>query len=63
MTNEELKKVIMECIREAKQEASDYFDSMTPKDQKHMECILIGEDYCDTVLSNLQTAILKHINS
>lgn|GEM_PF-5353306 len=53
----------MECIREAKQEASDYFDSMTPKDQKHMECILIGEDYCDTVLSNLQTAILKRINS
>ena len=42
MTNEELKKVIMECIREAKQEASDYFDSMMPKDQKHMECILIG---------------------
>ena len=63
MTNEELKKVIMECIREAKQEASDYFDSMRPKDQKHMECILIGEDYCDTVLSNLQTAILKRINS
>lgn len=63
MTNEELTKIITECIHEARQQASDYFDSMNPKDQKHMECILVSEDYCDTILSDLQTTILKRINS
>lgn len=63
MTNEELTKIIVYCIHEARQQASDYFDSMNPKDQKHMECILVCEDYCDTVLSDLQTSILKRINS
>lgn len=63
MTNEELTKIITECIYEARQQASDYFDSMNPKDPKHMDCILVSEDYCDTVLSDLQTTILKRINS
>lgn len=62
ITKEQMEAIVKEVIKEARSEAEDYFDDVTVKDPKSMEYLLIGEDYCDTILHLVEKRILQKFN-
>lgn len=62
ITKEQMEAIVKEVIKEARSEAEDYFDGVTVKDPKSMEYLLIGEDYCDTILHLVEKRILQKFN-
>ena len=62
ITKEQMNTIIKEVIKEARSEAEDYFDGVSVKDPKSMEYLLMGEDYCDTILHLVEKRLLQKIN-